>query len=478
MLLGFNVNAQNYGVECATPDSTVSDPAGVYTYSTDPADLVSLEPVVYNVFFWGIHKIVDGQEYTDFPEHLNDFLTAVANLNREYNEFGIFFKYKGYDTFITPTAQQNETLYDETGYYVIETEAEFSQLWQYAANQGYVEPNSFNVYAYGWGGWAGAVPWYYSTISAISSATGLQGSGMIHEIGHNMNLLHLDNASSAPDPNCVIAEHVTRDRSSSDFNAETKGDRVVDTPASYEFEPGDISTCEYVGNRVDCTDDHLPYVITEPDLRNFLMRFANDCEKKYLTIGQGIRARQALVDDPYGSFADAETTIASLYEPYLGSYPMYYPHPEPWQKPLFQPGFNYKFVDCCCDYQQPAPYGDIGFNIDPNNILKIVYNNEINYETIFHPNHSAIIIEEVDIALDEVDDGRRCYDNYYSPPIIGGRLIKFNDNVVNGNVTITPQDSTGINNPNFINELDSGLYNIEKNYIDGTTEDNLIYKEN
>ncbi len=474
-LLSLNVIAQNYGEGCATPDVFDPDPVGVYTYSTNPAVLSSFEPVVYNVFFWGIHKMVNGQEYTDFPNHLNDFLTAVANLNKAYNQFNIFFKYKGYDTFVTPTAQIN-TNFDETGYYVIETIGEYSQLWQYAANQGYVEPNSFNVYAYGWGFAAGAVQWPKSTIFAISSSGGLLGGAMVHEIGHNMDLLHLDNAANNAD--CDLKEHVTRDPSNSNYNANNRGDRVEDTPACYEFALGDISNCDYIGNEVDCTDEHLPYIITEPDLRNFLMRFASDCEKKYLTIGQGIRIRQALQSNPNGIFSDDQTTIASLYEPYLGSYPMYYPHPEPWQKPLFQPGFNYKFVDCCCDYQQPAPYGDIGFNINPNDILKIVYDNEINYETIFHPNHSAIIIEEVDIALDEVDDGQRCYDNYYSPPIIGGRLIRFNDNVVNGNVTITPQDSIGIKNPNFINELNSGLYNIEKNYIDGTTEENLIYKDN
>lgn len=477
MLLSLYVNAQTYGDGCATPDVTAPDPVGVYTYSVDPNDLASFEPVVYNVFFWGIHKIVNGQEYTDFPNHLNDFLTAVANLNKTYNQFNIFFKYKGYDTFVTPTAQWNGPLYDETGYYVIETISEYSQLWQYAENQGYVEPNSFNVYAYGWGFAGGAVPWLKSTISAISSG-GVLGGTMVHEIGHNMDLMHLDNGSGSPDPDCVILEHVTRDPSNTDYNALTTGDRVEDTPASYEFEPEDISICEYVGNKVDCTDDHLPYSIIEPDLRNYLMRFASDCEKKYLTIGQGIRIREALQSNPNGIFSDAQTTIASLYEPYLGSYPMYYPHPEPWQKPLFQPGFNYKFVDCCCEYVQPAPYGDIGFNIDPNNIVKIVHANEINYETIFHPNHTAIIIEEVDVALDETNDGQRCYDNYSSPPIIGGRLIKFNDNVVNGNYIITPQDSTEINNPNLIQNLDPGLYNIEKNYIDGTSDENLIFKEN
>ena len=41
-----------------------------------------------------------------------------------------------------------------------------------------------------------------------------------------------------------------------------------------------------------------------------------------------------------------------------------------------------------------------------------------------------------------------------------------------------PQDSTGINNPNLIIDLQQGLYKIEKNYIDGAQQETLIYKEN
>lgn len=39
-------------------------------------------------------------------------------------------------------------------------------------------------------------------------------------------------------------------------------------------------------------------------------------------------------------------------------------------------------------------------------------------------------------------------------------------------------DSTQINNPQLINNLQPGLYNIEKTYIDGSSEENMILKEN
>lgn len=59
-----------------------------------------------------------------------------------------------------------------------------------------------------------------------------------------------------------------------------------------------------------------------------------------------------------------------------------------------------------------------------------------------------------------------------------GSITLFKDGVINGNVTITPKDSLGINNPTLINDLDRGLYNIKENYDDGTIKENVIFKEN
>jgi len=49
--------------------------------------------------------------------------------------------------------------------------------------------------------------------------------------------------------------------------------------------------------------------------------------------------------------------------------------------------------------------------------------------------------------------------------------------VFNVNVTITAQDSTSINNQNLIENLENGLYKIDKNYEDGSTQETIIYKE-
>ncbi len=42
----------------------------------------------------------------------------------------------------------------------------------------------------------------------------------------------------------------------------------------------------------------------------------------------------------------------------------------------------------------------------------------------------------------------------------------------------TPKDSTSINNPNLINDLQPGLYNIIKNDVNGNNQETVIFKEN
>jgi len=49
--------------------------------------------------------------------------------------------------------------------------------------------------------------------------------------------------------------------------------------------------------------------------------------------------------------------------------------------------------------------------------------------------------------------------------------------VFNVNVTITAQDSLSINNQNLIENLENGLYKIDKIYEDGSTEETVIYKD-
>jgi hypothetical protein len=178
--------------------------------------------------------------------------------------------------------------------------------------------------------------------------------------------------------------------------------------------------------------------------------------------------------ESYTPLVQATTTVASLYEPYAGEYFDPNNPNDPLYKPLFQPGFEYRFFECDCDCPEPAPYEDISFTYTQN-IIKQVGKYESDYSTIYHPNHSAIGIK---IENNPVfwPQPRRCYDNPNRRPV-GGSLTRFNDNVFNYNITVTPKDSTGINSPLLIEQLVPGLYKIEKIYEEGNTEQDIIFKQ-
>jgi len=106
---------------------------------------------------------------------------------------------------------------------------------------------------------------------------------------------------------------------------------------------------------------------------------------------------------------------------------------------------------------------------DAGTILNEVDRYSLDLEKIYHPNKSAIIIEQLD------DQPRRCYHNI-NRAVSSGTVIKFTDNILNHNYTITPKDSVGINLPTLIQDLENGLYLIEKNYNDGTQEQEVILK--
>ena len=454
LVLSGSIAQINY--ECATPSSNSPDPAGVYSYSTDPGEINNYPPVVYNVYFWIIRKD-NGTGNSTINK--DSTLEAIANLNIAFNEFNMFFKYKGTNDIRS------------TNHIVWDSISEYYQVLNYAQTIGAVKPDAFNVYVpreFIYGGITNLV----STNIGVG-ANNLTDATFVHEFGHCFNLEHLDRASAGL--NC---ENVTRDPNNPNFNADIAGDFVADTAATKLLMNFDVNTaCIYVGNKTDCSNPPEQYQIPDEDIRNFLMR-GTSCEKGYLSPGQGIRMREAIVEDagPNGSsvFVAAETDIPSLYEPYSGGY--YTGGPVMPTLPLFQPGFDYRFVPCDCDCSPPSPYGDTFPYLASTND-KVVSKDETDYSTIFHPNHTAIKIESLANLGPFYLEPQRCYDNN-DLPANGGKVTRFNDNIFNANVTITPQDSLGINNPNLILDLPNGLYSIEKEYLDGNYEQTVIIKDN
>lgn len=183
--------------------------------------------------------------------------------------------------------------------------------------------------------------------------------------------------------------------------------------------------------------------------------------------------RETVAADFGGWYSAARTTLAALYEPYRGAYYVAGPVPSLRNDPLFQPGFDYSFVECCCNFPQPADYYNTSFTY--GNPVLTISKFETDYSLITHPNHTAINIK-FDACDFNGQNTRKCYDNW-NRAAINGKVTKFNDEIFNTNITITPQDSTAINNQNMVNDLPQGLYKIEKNYDDGAIEETVIYKQ-
>jgi len=456
IFLSFSLFSQTEDSICGDFDTTAipPDPPGVYSYSIDPTLLDNLEPLVYNIYFWGINDELGTTEVLTE----SDVLLAVANLNLVYNEFNIFFKYKGLDHIISDD------------FYILGNNIEFYNLVGFAEDNDYIEENSFNVFVpSAIDEYAGIAQDYNKTRIGVSIDRLTDSYVMAHEIGHCFDLIHTFYAHDNISGQC---ERVTRDVNDSDYNATTHGDRVADTAACSENYSAE--NCLYTDDKTDCVG--TDYEIFERDVRSFMGYRHNECRVSF-TYGQKIRMREAITYDELGNFTEAQTTIASLYEPYKGEYYLGGPALPESAKPLFQPGFDYSFIECRCanndnsNCSQPTAYDDLSFQ-NLHTIISVYSKYDTQYNDMTHPNHTAILIDQLDTG-----QTRKCYDNYNQAPS-GGSLTKFNDGVFNANVTITPQDSTAINNPNLIDDLDIGLYKIEKNYNDGATQETVIIKEN
>ncbi len=468
MAFAINVKAQN--LECGTnsQDNLFSslDFSSV-NQNVPMSSFAGLEPYVLKVHFWDVYD--DNGENNQNPLTTSQMLTAVAKLNNNFNNFNIFFKYDG-------LSQINQGQYqyinaDENSYdfrdYQNDNDLYFAGTINVYAVDNITNNNNQNIGGYrAWG-----TDGKFGTIVMKDYLIGGTGVTLTHETGHFFSLLHTFDCGLYG-----ICENVTRDVNDPCYNADLRGDRIIDTNATPYPMSYNTSTCLYDSNgEMDDCGVSYNYNGLEPEVKNF-MGYSGSCRDEF-TPGQVSVMRWFIgymKDFPGGITIIKNYSPEILYEPYAGVYAPYYPHPNPWIHPLFQPGFDYHFVECGGEgnYPQPADYSDTTFSYDNTNILFQIDKEETNFSTIVHPNHSAIRILQLNSQ-----QPRKCYDNYNSPPVLGGAVIKFNDNIINTNVTITPKDSIGINDDYLINDLNPGLYNIIKNYESGDTQETLIFKE-
>ena len=414
---------------------------------------------VFNVRFWDVNED-DGTNNVVLTE--TQALDAIARLNSDFNALNVFFKYTG----ILPL---NATEFTEIDYandewipffnFVTIPDAQRYEVGN--VNIYSVDDINANVLAYYLRHPDGLAHTIVAKNNVITNVHHLT-----HEMGHYFFLGHVfgpnvfgvyENVIREPDPyGC--------------FNALTAGDRVLDANATPEGMQYDIN-CNYVSQgEVDSCGVVYNAFGLEPEVKNF-MGYAHDCVDEFIfTPGQIARMHYLLAtwDHHPTVFLYNSVDVSELYKPYRGEY--YLAGPNLHNPPLFQYGFKYKFYDTsqAAVYNQPSAYENTSFW---HGQVVQVYNEDYN-TPIEHKNHTAFVIAEV-----EETPPRMCYNNYNRSPK-DGKVIKFLDGVPNANVMITSQDSLQINNTDLIQGLQPGLYNIQKNYDDGTTEQTMILKEN
>ena len=488
-------------------------PASPFSHSIDPAVLYAKEPKVFRVKFWQVNKF-NGQ-FGDGPIdelgiEVEEVLAAISNLNRSFNKYNLFFKYNGLDQINSPETvylkEANQTtgscefvvdgqgnnIVDIDGFNTINNNCQANQFTGYLQSNGYIPNENINVF----------LPYDIHEFRAVGSYSppriiikrdDLRNKILIHEMGHALYLFHthqghrdLNDPLSTTYTDC---EHVTRDDTDINYNAEGKGDIIIDTAAVPDFlfehyyeqlengatEPFVFERykyidgeCLYSGTGKDCLDDD--YDVFPKDSQNPMAYIKTDCRSDF-TIGQAIRMHEIVELDP-STYNQTLADLPDLFEPYTGEY--YLAGPQTENAPLFQPGFEYRFVECEGDYPAPADYGTI-FSYNINTVLLSIANDETDFSAITHPNHTAIHIKHE--YGDFLNKPEKCYNNWNRKPS-GGKITKFNDNTFNTNVTITPKDSTSINDQNLIQNLSNGLYRIEKNYEDGAIQETVIIKGN
>jgi len=357
-----------------------------YSAGTD-LNSIDLTPKVFNVHFYGLERTTEPYTGSDaLTEELA--LERIAQLNIAFNPYNVFFKYRGYSHY--SEIYDGDELSNINNHSII-----MNRMDEVIESDG--NSDKINIILHHPGSCTndkGSTD-IYNKILSLRYCTS-EDYRLIYQMGHLFGLFKTQRGVSCnfddnipQDPYCndtfpnelVVPNHlsnpvgdpenVTRDPDNPYYNANIAGDMVVDTPACFmgsEFNycHSSDTSFEYLAHSdiVDDSPEHLMYV--DVDIKNFMSAFygyGGGKKRTHFTPGQGVRMRET-IEIPSLNFLEVETIIESLYEPYKDNATV---ATSDFVKHYYQPGFNYKFVNCNAHnqhggYPEPSDYDDTSFD--------------------------------------------------------------------------------------------------------------------
>ena len=204
--------------------------------TTTPAN----QDIILNIKF---HTVYGSNGYNQFNIDESHYFKIVEELNVEFNRLGIYFKYRGFNSF------NDDALRSPVG------AAGNPLLVQAFKDRGLYDYNALNFFynCQGQGGLNATGSGDSATGDTFMTPIFVPGTltfkyFVCHEIGHSLGLAHTDSVQylqiNNNIPTCVqflfnadgfwsYSENVTRDPTNINYNADITGDRVEDTGAAF-----------------------------------------------------------------------------------------------------------------------------------------------------------------------------------------------------------------------------------------------------
>ena len=437
--------------DCATviSDKTLDDIDAIINASNTRAPIT---PIVVNIYFWVVNK-TDGTNEYQIGE--TEVLKLILRINKAFNPHGIYFKFKGYDN----TSFNNTNHYSDIA--GVGPTAHFANLVNFAKsnNNQFFKTDALNCFIPRDMGFASGIAQPAGEALLIISPA-LDRQVISHELGHNLGLPHTFRGYDSS--NC---ERVTRDPNDPSYNADTAGDRIIDTAACHDMSDINQLTCEYDGNATDCGG--TPYQLFSVDEQNFMSytydsQYPNNTCRTMFSDGQRDKMRDVLMTDP--SLSATINTVESLYKPFKG---VYNPNTNEIDA-HFQPGFDYQFRKCDCTCPEPTDYNDLNFTYSTTTQAQYSCSD---LGPILHPVNSAILIEQIDPI-----QPRHCYSNGGSSNIVGGTITTFHDGNFTPNATTRAMTKEELQQDEIMECLANGLYKLVWVFENGYREERVVNK--